>query len=79
MTDWREVRRFHLSVADADSVCSQVRAEHREAAEAIKAAYVGGLRDSARIADDCGSEPSWTVARNCILLRVHNVEAGEEP
>ena len=72
MSDWREVRARLVKLGENNTV-------YLEAAEAIKAAYVGGLRDSARIADDCGSEPSWTVARNCILLRVHNVEAGEEP
>jgi hypothetical protein len=46
MSDWREVRRFHLSVADADSVCAQVRSEHREAADAIEAAYQTGRRET---------------------------------
>ena len=75
--DWRATRARLLEKANYVGAVDRYLAEElSEEADAIKEAYIGGLKQAAYTADCCGQEPS-TDARNCILLRIHEIESGK--
>jgi hypothetical protein len=82
--DWRATRARLLEKANyvgavdrySISWMRNLAEELSEEADAIKEAYIGGLKQAAYTADCCGQEPS-TDARNCILLRIHEIESGK--